>query len=580
MSKKVIVVGGGVAGKSAAHELMERGFQVEVYERKKYYPGGKARSIDVPDSNKIDPDKYLPGEHGFRFFPGFYKHLPDTMKRIPYDDGSGRKMNVTDNLVPTNRMMISRYGKKPIETISNFPQSFKDLKFAIHSLHSDTGLTDEEKHHFALKIWTLMTSCWDRRSNDYERLGWWQFTEADKFPPPSQYQTLLVEGITRTLVAANAQYASTKTDGDIILQMLFNITNPLLHADRVLNGPTNDRWLFPWLDHLRKNGVTYTFHQLCEKIEFDKITKKVTGVWIRNMDTKELRKVTGDYYILATPVEVASKLVNDEMEDWDKTLSGLKELAESTAWMTGIQYYLSDAIDIVHGHCMYVDTQWALTSISQLQFWKDYDIHLRGDGKVKGILSVDVSNWVNPGLNGKKAMECSREEIKDEIWAQLKKSLNSTGNEVLRDEMILDWYLDKDIYEVHPGLEANKEPFLVNRVDTWCKRPEAYTHIENFFLASDYVRTFTDLATMEAANEAARRAVNCIVDHAGVKAKHLEIWNLHEPTWLKPLRHRDQYRYNHGLPYKFHEPWWMKVFLWFYRTFFKHRMSRVEKAKT
>ena len=25
----------------------------------------------------------LPAEHGFRFFPGFYRHLPDTMRRIP-----------------------------------------------------------------------------------------------------------------------------------------------------------------------------------------------------------------------------------------------------------------------------------------------------------------------------------------------------------------------------------------------------------------------------------------------------------------------------------------------------------------
>ena len=32
------------------------------------------------------------------------------------------------------------------------------------------------------------------------------------------------------------------------------------------------------------------------------------------------------------------------------------------------------------------------------------------------------------------------------------------------------------------------------------------------FLAADYVRTNTDLTTMEGANEAARRAVNCIID--------------------------------------------------------------------
>ena len=29
------------------------------------------------------PQGRCPGEHGFRFFPGFYHHIPDTMRRIP-----------------------------------------------------------------------------------------------------------------------------------------------------------------------------------------------------------------------------------------------------------------------------------------------------------------------------------------------------------------------------------------------------------------------------------------------------------------------------------------------------------------
>src|SRR5450759_4475225 len=76
MAQRVAIFGGGVAGLSAAHELAERGFQVDVYERKPVM-GGKARSIPVPDSggNGRLP---LPGEHGFRFFPGFYKHVTDT----------------------------------------------------------------------------------------------------------------------------------------------------------------------------------------------------------------------------------------------------------------------------------------------------------------------------------------------------------------------------------------------------------------------------------------------------------------------------------------------------------------------
>ena len=55
------------------------------------------------------------------------------------------------------------------------------------------------------------------------------------------------------------------------------------------------------------------------------------------------------------------------------------------------------------------------------------------------------------------------------------------------------------------------------------------TRIPNFFLASDYVRTYTDLATMEAANEAARRAVNGILSARGSTQEPCAIWNLQEP---------------------------------------------------
>src|SRR4051794_11498385 len=67
----VIVIGGGVAGMSAAHELIERGYTVRVFERQAL-PGGKARSVTVDGTGK-NGRKDLPGEHGFRFFPRFYR---------------------------------------------------------------------------------------------------------------------------------------------------------------------------------------------------------------------------------------------------------------------------------------------------------------------------------------------------------------------------------------------------------------------------------------------------------------------------------------------------------------------------
>ena len=67
---------------TAAHELASwPGFEVVVFEFRAV-AGGKARSMDAIPG--VGGRRALPGEHGFRFFPGFYKHVPDTMSRIPY----------------------------------------------------------------------------------------------------------------------------------------------------------------------------------------------------------------------------------------------------------------------------------------------------------------------------------------------------------------------------------------------------------------------------------------------------------------------------------------------------------------
>ena len=93
----VTVIGGGVAGLTVAHELAERGFEVHVYEARNAW-GGKARSQPVVGSG-TGGRRDLPGEHGFRFYPRFYRHLIDQMQRIPVPGSPGR--NVEQHLKAT-----------------------------------------------------------------------------------------------------------------------------------------------------------------------------------------------------------------------------------------------------------------------------------------------------------------------------------------------------------------------------------------------------------------------------------------------------------------------------------------------
>jgi uncharacterized protein with NAD-binding domain and iron-sulfur cluster len=145
-------------------------------------------------------------------------------------------------------------------------------------------------------------------------------------------------------------------------------------------------------------------------------------------------------------------------------------------------------------------------------------------------------------------MFCSKEEVRQEVWAQLQHGLEDAGLDVLQDENVVGWFLDPSIVYPNPTQAANLEPLLINTAGSWEDRPEATTEIENLFLASDYVRTHTDLATMEGANEAARRAVNGILEATGSSEPKCEIWRLREPSLFAPARALDRLRFALGRP--------------------------------
>ena len=556
MPTRVIVLGGGVAGMSAAHELIERGFEVVVLERGQL-AGGKARSIPVTDDGagtsgheRADTGvasigHRLPGEHGFRFFPGFYKHVIDTMRRIPSFDGR----TAADHLVPTTRVGFTQYGKPTFLIPSQFPRTAGDvgtlLSDALLAFGPVIGLSPEDLAFFGARFWQILTSCEERRIGEYERVSWWEFIDAE--PRSASYQKFLATGFTRSLVASKARKASARTVGDMFMQMMLTFLDPTGGTtDRLLDGPTNLVWIDPWCSYLESRGVQYVRESEVVEILCD--SQRVTGVAVRRQGKRTL--VEGDYYVAAIPLERISALINERLLAIDPALGNLSTLAPNVEWMNGLQFYLRRDLPIAHGHVIHIDSEWALTSVSQVQFWRSMPPDQFGDSDVRGVLSVDISNWEAPGLNGRSAMQCSREEVMREVWAQLKRSIN-IDRELLCDEDLHSWYLDPDIQPSGngSGLLTNAEPLLVNLVNTWALRPDATTRIPNLFLASDYVRTYTDLATMEGANEAARRAVNGLLDATGFVGPRCGVWPLHQPEILVPLQQHDAARYAAGLPW-------------------------------
>ena len=77
-------------------------------------------------------------------------------------------------------------------------------------------------------------------------------------------------------------------------------------------------------------------------------------------------------------------------------------------------------------------------------------------------------------------------------------------------------------------------------------------------LAADYVRTFINVTTMEGANDAARQAVNALLDTAGSDEARCPRWPLYRAPEFEPWKRLDQERWRNGAPNLFDADQWRR----------------------
>lgn len=586
------MLGGGVAGLTAAHELIERGFAVTVFDavrpqivptpvakgQKKPPPeqlqtagellGGKARSFAAPLTSELltafvgerVTDEYgkecdwdvrkrlpketvdreeaklrrsetlFPTEHGFHYFPGFYRHVTDTLSRIPVGAVELRTKTVADRLVTGSRVLIARQDPPAEISFRRSVQSASDV-WSLARSFAALGLAPEEVALISAKLfelWSAPPAHWDSK---LEQTTWWNFIEADG--KSNAYQTYFANIGVRSTVAMDPMRASARTIGRIVLRLVSDL---VLHSqgkgpapDRWLNGPTNEAWIEPWVEYLTDKGVNFALGKtvaaiVCEKDELSRVDFE-DGTTIAFSQAA----VDFQYGIIALPMRALSRIVErpGSVSLWSSapSLRRLKSLLKHNEWMLGMQFYLNEEVALSPGGMFLKDSPWAITVVSQTQFWTKKEFN-----QAKTILSVIISNWNAPGdYHGQAAKYSTVEQVRDEVWRELKAHFNDTpvfpgakSQTLLNDRMLLGFRVNN--WDFTQAAWVNDEELFVNGVGSWEHRPEVKTDVRNLFLAGDYVRTSTDLATMESANEAARLAVNAILFDAQSPERPCDIW--------------------------------------------------------
>ncbi|MFN0249076.1 MAG: NAD(P)-binding protein, partial [Kofleriaceae bacterium] len=407
------------------------------------------------------------GEHGFRFFPSFYRHLFDTMRRTPIlkpRPSERTKANTYQNLVPSEGLGFARDGKAVSFMVPRRRLSMEAMRTILGDALEQLGYTGSDVSRFALKLFKYMTSGTKRRVEDYENMSWGHFLDVDRYSAISREH---IEFGPQMSAALRGSASDARTQGNITVQLLADQMEEDSRADFTLAGPTSGAWFDHWHDFLLDQGVkfhrgeivgfTSTAHPIV-KPSLEEGGPQITGTVfvialslpgvvpvaeaLRRVvqsaaDANDLKRLQFEPDVDANPVEL--KVEHMKLKDLTSVIEfggnvdvvDVQGLASPTPkgplqHLSGIQFFFDQDLRVWRGHTQYLDSAWGLTSVSQPQFWNR--LRFPRD-QYRSLLSVDIGIFdrvyrpqtpfgeVRP--EGIKAWECTAAQLAHFAWEQI-----------------------------------------------------------------------------------------------------------------------------------------------------------------
>ena len=526
----------------------------------------------------------LPGEHGYRYFPSFYRHMYDTMQRIPLYDGDGNvtAQTVYDNLESSLSVTVARKGHDPILFSMLPPSGIQELRESLIATLASTNASGMDLMLIALRMLRYLTPCSARRAELYEDVSLLDFLQARRDGKADvRYSEDFLDYLRtapRILAAIDPDTGDARTNANIAVQLLQPDNGTRVNG--TLNGPTSTALFGPWVQHLRKLRVQFVRGKLLPlKVVEGKLRAEVELYEGPDPIPEHFELVEGcagdsppdpgeprtyvdhaDYVLTALDAATAETLsaelpkvgVPAGLEGYTSAEvmppsgwvgSGARDPDQAWQrfqWMSGVQYFFRQKVDVADGHVYFSDSAWGLSSISEQQFWLA-DPNLNTNG-YSSLISVDIGDFETPSPHlGRAAKDCTAEEIAEAVWRQMLEAIDPSPEVELPAPT---WYhLDTNLRfdNEDQTLSANTTPLQVPLAGDWHRRPGAdphtpeaqpnptpgdlpegvwqsrvggyYVHWDRLIYAGTWKKTCTRITTMEAGNESARHAVNALLDH-------------------------------------------------------------------
>lgn len=507
--KKVIIIGGGIAGLTCAHELSNYDYDITIIERNNIV-GGLARTYQ-DEKNKICPIEY-----SWRAYGKWYQNVFHIMKQIPFE-----------NETVYEQLIILEGGDKTCDKkIPNY-----------NSLN-----TIELKDKLILLPYFLkyMASCKDRNIENFSHIGLRNFIQNLNLSKNTEDKIGKIVG---PYLGFDYQHASLYDLFYTVEMMRINSNDKYNFS--ISKYPTNYSWLDPWVKYLNNKGVKILTDIHVEQfvIKNNKIEKILV-----NKDTF----ITADYFINCTGPEVLETLLRpykNSYNDYYKLVNNSKIYGRQI--QLSVYYYIDKKLFLNNKNTLaYLpNTPWLLMVLPTGHIWGDKFLKRYCKKTIREVVSVGICEpYVKGNLIKKPWSECTIQEIEIEAWNQLindkdfSENVCVDSNVNLSDVKVLDFKL-WDSYKYNGKVIDTIEPKWGNNINTAKNRPIPESPIHNLIIGGAYTNTSTGCYSMESACESGKLAAKslCKIDN-----KKNDIYIHTKDTFFltKPIREMDRMVYN------------------------------------
>jgi len=479
----IIIFGGGLSGLTLAHEVNKRGFKTLIIEKDNDF-GGMCRS-DIEINS-------LPSEHSWRGYAPFYKNTFQLLKEIPYNDKT-----IFDNLsIPIEFFLL--YDKQKDYKLT---LSLKDKIIFFY-----LGLTyllagNRRNYYYSYNIEPILKKYLSNNGYNYiinfiTGPGYGMNKNEISMGHLFHFPIISYTHKTRHTHTHNnnnkgVAYKHKSTDGW-----------------HVMNGPTSDVWIKPWIKYLMNKGVDFV-----NKTELIKLNYKNNNIVSAEVNQRGVIKLLkAKEYVLATnPFNTLNVFKKSNMRELynNYTLLTNNTKSKQISFRIGIDKHIKYPIQNIA--FVMNDSEFNITWYPQEKHWKNKP-------KIKSLWSGTIIDFEKKGTLYKKSAEMlTKTELKEEIKYQILRSKSfqklihdNNGFYIKKNdiEYVEIWYEWKFIN----GKQEQTNKKWVNNIHNEKFRPSQETTFNNLFLSGAHTKTTINIWSMEGAIESGKITANHILN--------------------------------------------------------------------